>query len=322
MERTEYDIYIPPIVIDDIVIPEPPPDDGETDPDATIEFGDGSSTDATSKVYASRGITSMVWAQEPYKTLWCTRSDGLLLGFTYDRMQQVSAWHRHPMENGAVLQVTGIPDPATGHRQVWMIVQREVDGVTKKYVEYMLAPHTPTSATDTDDFIYLDSSLTYDGSPVSTINGLSHLEGETVSIWADGVRHPDRTVASGSITLDDSYSTVHVGIHSASYVQTLPSIGGAANGTAQGKKKTVSSVRVYFHNTIGGKAGLTLDEAEDLNVRSSEDDLGETPAMQHGVYQTQISRTHNKTGQFFIIQDIPGPMEILALLPEIDGTDY
>lgn len=311
-----------PIIIDPIVIPPPDPDPGEDDPTATIEYGDGSSSSATSQVYADRGITSMTWAQEPFRTLWATRSDGLLIGLTYDKDQAVGAWHRHPMENGAVLQVAGIPDPSTGHKQVWMIVQREINGVVKKYIEYMLPPHEPETATDTDGFIYLDSSLSYSGAPVSSVSGLAHLEGETVSVWADGARHGDRVVASASISLDGEYSTVHVGKHSSSYIQTLPTLAGSSMGRGMGKRKTVSEIKVYFYDTIGGKAGETQALAEDLNIRTSESDMGQTPNMQTGYYETSIARTYNDTGQFFIIQDRPAPMDILALVPEIDGTNY
>lgn len=313
--------FEPPIIVD-ITIPPPEPTPGEDDPQATIEYGDGSSSSATSQSYAPRGITSMTWAQEPFRTLWATRSDGLLIGFTYDKDQAVAAWHRHPMENGAVLQVAGIPDPSTGHKQVWMIVQREINGVVKKYIEYMLPPHEPETVTDTDDFIYLDSSLSYSGAPVSTFTGLGHLEGETVSIWADGARHGTRVVSSASITLDGEYSTVHVGLHSPSYIQTLPTLAGSSTGRGMGKRKTVSEIKVYFYNTVGGKAGETRDLAEDLNIRSSVSDIGQTPNMQTGYYETPIARTYNETGQFFVIQDQPGPMDILALVPEIDGTNY
>jgi len=44
----------------------------------------------------------------------------------------------------------------------------------------------------------------------TTISGLDHLEGKVVQVLVDGAAHPDRTVASGSITLTDTYSEVHV----------------------------------------------------------------------------------------------------------------
>ena len=37
----------------------------------------------------------MAYQEEPNSIIWCVRADGQLLGFTYQREQQVTAWHRH-----------------------------------------------------------------------------------------------------------------------------------------------------------------------------------------------------------------------------------
>jgi hypothetical protein len=47
---------------------------------------------------------------------------------------------------------------------------------------------------------YVDCGLTYSGAPVTTVTGLSHLEGYTVSISADGSREVDQVVSGGSVT--------------------------------------------------------------------------------------------------------------------------
>lgn len=305
-----------------IVIPAEPPTEGESDAGATIQNANGTSSAATSLQYAPLGIKAMAWAQEPYRTLWCVRSDGLLIGMTYRRDQDVIAWHRHPMNNGAVEDVEVIPDPQTGQAQVWLVVRRVIGGVSKRYIERMSAPHVPVSEIDTTGFIFMDSALTYSGSPATVISGLDHLEGQTVSIWADGTRHADKTVASGSITLDRAASTVHVGLHASSFIRSLPAVVPSSNGSALGKIKTISRVRALLLQSIGGKAGMVTDRLDDLNIRAANDGLGQSPGMVTGTADVSIERTYNREGQFYIVQDIPGPMTILALLPEIDGTDY
>jgi hypothetical protein len=264
----------------------------------------------------------MAWAQEPFRTLWLVRSDGLLLGMTFRKDNEVLSWHRHPMKNGAVEDVAVIPNPQTGQAQVWVVVQRVIGGQTKRYIEYLTAPHIPTSATDTDGFIFVDSSLSYSGEPVTSVSGMDHLDGQTVSIWADGSRHPNRVVVDGAISLERSCSTVHVGLQSDAYIRTLPAKAGAANGYTSGKMKSIARVRPEFYNTIGGKAGQTLDRLEDVNIRASNDRMDETPAMFTGTGDVSFDRTHDRKAQFYIVQDLPGPMTILALMPEIDGTDY
>ena len=41
------------------------------------------------------GIVDVDWAQEPDQIYWAVRDDGTLLGMTYQREQDVIAWHRH-----------------------------------------------------------------------------------------------------------------------------------------------------------------------------------------------------------------------------------
>ncbi|WP_204311451.1 hypothetical protein, partial [Stenotrophomonas maltophilia] len=55
-------------------------------------------------------------------------------------------------------------------------------------------------------------SATRWGFAATTISGLGHLEGKTVSILADGNVAPQAVVSGGSITLDGPSLVVHVGL--------------------------------------------------------------------------------------------------------------
>ena len=59
--------------------------DGYQAPDMTI----------LSEHITEAGITQMDYQQEPYSVVWCVRTDGVLAGLTYNRLEQVVAWHRH-----------------------------------------------------------------------------------------------------------------------------------------------------------------------------------------------------------------------------------
>ena len=41
------------------------------------------------------GIDDVDYAQEPESIYWAVREDGVLLGMTYQREEDVVAWHRH-----------------------------------------------------------------------------------------------------------------------------------------------------------------------------------------------------------------------------------
>ena len=59
--------------------------DGYVAPDLTI----------LNDIVSKSGINEMVYQQEPDSILWCVRDDGVLAGLTYQRSENVVAWHRH-----------------------------------------------------------------------------------------------------------------------------------------------------------------------------------------------------------------------------------
>jgi hypothetical protein len=64
------------------------------------------------------------------------REDGQLIGLTYQREQQVVAWHRHifggAFSTGTAVCETIATIPTNDKEyQTWVIVKRTIDGVTK-----------------------------------------------------------------------------------------------------------------------------------------------------------------------------------------------
>src|SRR5271170_4989865 len=85
------------------------------------------------------GITSIAYQQEPFSILWATRADGTLLSYTFNREDNVTAWARHNLVgNGIVESISSIASPDGSRDELWMIVNRTINGVTCRYVEYMV----------------------------------------------------------------------------------------------------------------------------------------------------------------------------------------
>lgn len=109
------------------------------------------------------GITQMAYQQELDSIVWMIRSDGVLIGMTYERAQDVIAWHRH-ITSGLFQSVASIPHPSGDQEQVWVVVSRTINGTQKRYVEYL----------DTKGGYYgnlqVDCGLTY---PVTTVQIIS-----------------------------------------------------------------------------------------------------------------------------------------------------
>ena len=262
------------------------------------------------------GICDFAWQQEPDYVVWVVLKDGSLVGLTYNSEQEVIAWHRHDV-GGFVEAVSSIPDPSGGRDDLWLVVKRQINGVTRRYVEYLHSSWSP-STESIDRAFYVDCGLTYAGPATTTLSGLQHLEGKTVSVITDGAVHPSRTVVSGSIPLDWPASIAHVGLPFSSELITLPLEAGGTAGTAQSKIKRVIEVAIRFVNTLGGKAGIEGGKHMDtIPTRDYHDfmDAGITPVTDD-VKLTMPSQ-YDTNACIRIMQDQPLPMTVCAIYPRV-----
>lgn len=270
------------------------------------------------------GITQMAYQEEPNSVVWCVRTDGQLLGFTYQREQQVTAWHRHIFggafgSGNAVCESVEVLPTDDSEYQIWVIVKRTINGVTKRYVEYL--HNLDFNETDDTTFNFLDSQLSYDGSAVTTISGLAHLEGQTVSILADGATHPDKTVSSGSITLERSASKVKVGLSYTSLLQTMRIDAGSQNGTSQSKTKRIYEITARLYESIGVEIGPDLNNMERIPFRSSANKMDSGINVFTGDKEIEFRGNYETDGFIFVRQTQPLPLTILSLYPKLQTND-
>jgi len=270
------------------------------------------------------GITQMAYQEEPNSIIWCVRADGQLLGFTYQREQQVTAWHRHIIggsfgSGNAVVESVEVLPTDDSEYQVWVIVKRTINGTTKRYVEYL--HNLSFDETDDTSFNYLDSQLAYDGSATTTISGLSHLEGQEVSILADGSTHPNKTVSSGSITLDRSATKVKVGLPYVSLLQTMRMDAGSQNGTSQSKTKRIYEITARLYESIGIEIGPDLDNMERIPFRSSANAMNSGVNVFTGDKDIEFRGDYETDGFIIVRQTQPLPLTILSLYPKLQTND-
>ena len=371
------------------------------------------------------GLTQVAYQQEPNQIIYATREDGELVGLTYQREQQVTAWHRHifggrfgiatitvsdyanistgtkltltksdgttvdfnsttgtagtnefktqtnndttatnlknainahanftATVSSAVVTVTETAHEATGYLtiksfdktrltatsegkavvdsvaviptddkeyQTWIIVKRTINGATKRYVEYL--NELDFDETDNTSFNFLDSALSYSGSAVTNLSGLSHLEGQVVSILADGATHPNETVSSGAITLDRSAKDVKIGLAFTSLLQTMRIDAGSQDGTSQGKTKRIYDITVRMFETIGIEVGPDLSEMERIPFRTSANLMDEGIPPFTGDKEVEFRGNYETDGFIFVRQTQPLPFTILSLYPRLVTND-
>jgi hypothetical protein len=270
------------------------------------------------------GFKQLSYQQEPNQIIWCARNDGQLAGLTYQREQQVVAWHRHIFGgsfgsgNAVCDSVATIPTDDSEY-QTWVIVKRTINGATKRYIEYI--HEYDFDETDDTSFNFLDSQLSYDGSAALTISGLAHLEGQTVSILANGAAHPNKVVSSGEVILERSATKVKIGLPYTSLLQTMRIDAGSQNGTSQSKTKRIYDITVRLYESIGVEVGPDLDNMERIPFRSSANAMNSGISVFTGDKEVEFRGNYETDGFIFVRQTQPLPLTILSLYPKLQTND-
>jgi hypothetical protein len=362
----------------------------------------------------------MVYQQEPYSICWGVRQDGLLLAMTYSREQYQNppygGWHRHPIGGAfsggpAVIESLSVcPSPAADRDDLWMIVKRTINGVTRRYIEFM--DYERRENDDPQDAFYVDCGLTLDNSmavtltpgtgatvagqagvtftsggalfassdvgrqihyrtwtlatdgktrvyksakalitdftsstqvqcsimvpfdslatiaagawrmTVTTISGLSHLEGQTVQILGDGARVPDAVVTGGTITLQDAAGKVQVGLGFRSRLQTMRINAGGGDGTSQGKASRINKLAVRFKDTLACKFGPSFDKLDEMLFRTVADGMDNAPALFTGDKVVEFDGDYSTDPWVCVQQDEPFPSTVVAIVPVTSTYDY
>ena len=339
-------------------------------------------------------MTDWTFQQVPNSVVWAVRDDGVLLGMTYMREQQVVGWHRHDTDG----QIESVCCISEGNEDaLYVAVKRTIDGSTKRYVERMQTRFI----SDIRDAFFVDSGLSYDGrntgattmtltssgvwtygstatftltasasyfqvgdigseihlyddddrilrlritarasatSVTVTINrdvatelrstavstwtharksfsGLSHLEGKTVSILADGHVEPQEVVDSGTVELSVHAGVVHIGLPIEADFETLD-ISPNTQETIRDKNKIIQSVRMVLEESRGVFVGKDADNLLEYKQRASEN-YDDPVSVLTGIADIQIIANWNKGGRIFVRQSDPLPLSILAVIPEL-----
>ena len=202
--------------------------------------------------------------------------------------------------------------------QVWMIVQRNIGGTTKRFVEFLM-PYD--FGTDIKDAFFVDSGLTYDGAAATSVSGLGHLEGQVVTILADGATHPTKTVSSGAITLDRSAQKVHVGLGYNATLKTMRIEAGSEDGTSQGKLKRIHDVTLRLYRTVGAKVGPNTATIDIIPFRSSADEMDQPLDMFTGDKTLEFAGGIDTDAFVTVQQQQPLPMTLLGIFARLQTHD-
>ena len=232
---------------------------------------------------------------------------------------QIFAWTRHETEG----EVEDICCVAGDERdEVYMVVKRSVGDLVVRYVERLAEPFRDLSAETAKDAWYVDCGLKYSGTPTDTLSGLSHLEGKTVAVLADGGPLDGLVVDDGKLALPRKYGTVIVGLPYEGYLKSLRVNGQDNFGPSQGRRQKIGDLKLRFDRTVGGEVGWerygtdgdVLEEKwAPIKYRTLQV-ANEPSAPFSGDREARLPAGWDNRGQFMLRQRDPLPMTLLCAI--------
>lgn len=269
-------------------------------------------------------VDELSYQSEPYSKLWMVRSDGVLVSalWSSEAENPIFGPSRHRLGGDGdaagnppiVKSVAVKPSPDGTRDEVWLMVERYVDGSVRREIEYITPEFEDT--TDLDDAIFLDYSGTYDGVSTLTPGGggeYSHLEGLTVDVVADGLHVGQKLVdaTTGLITLDTAASVVHAGFNYNSNAKLLIDEG-SNTGTALGKTQRIQRIALFIERAVSVKVG---------NAASNLKTFLTGTALFSGIKSENVDFPYELGNQVYIRQDTPLPGTILGVMPQLKSED-
>ncbi len=210
----------------------------------TSDYYDYTSSDLTSLApeILQPGVRKVDIQRLPDDRIHCVRSDGTVAIYISDPVEDMRCWVEVETD-GVIEDVVTLPgEEGQVEDMVYYLVNRNGKRCLERW------------AKEAECFggqlcKLADSHVFHSGSPITSLTGLGHLEGKDVVVWADGKDIGPRTVASGAIPLNASYSNVVAGIGYQSKYKSTKLAYAAGMGTALTQRKRVDKLGFILRNT-------------------------------------------------------------------------
>lgn len=255
--------------------------------------------------------------------VWMVREDGKMVGLTYERDQNVVAFHQHDTD-GEFRSVATVYGRGDEWDHVYVVARRTTSTGTRQYIERLdPAFFSKLEAGEQDEMVYSDSAVVVRlGSPSNTISGLDHLNGRVVNVLADGAAHAKRLVSDGVITLSRVASTVVAGLDYESILQPTRREVIFQDGSAQGRNFRVNRVTIRLWRSLGVSVSHDADAQEwhDLTFRTTRTPMGSPPPLFTGDIDAVIEAPHGPATSVAIRRTGPLPANVVALTTKFSVT--
>lgn len=212
----------------------------------------------------SPGVSEIAAQRQPDTRLWLVKDDGAVAVLLYDRADSVVGWCRL-VTDGIVESVAVLP---TGNKDdVYFVVQRTINGATKRYVEKL-------NTDSTTERWLCDAAYNWtNGSPTTSVTGLTHLAGKTVTVFSPSaggftVAPATYTVSvGGTITLSSAQTNLIIGLPYTAQFKSVKLAYGSNAGTALTQRKRVDHLALVGFDVVsdGVKMGRDFSNLTSLS---------------------------------------------------------
>lgn len=352
----------------------------------------------SSHLFFTHQVLEWAYAEEPFKVVWCIREDGIALGLTVLKEQDLYGWSRHdtrgsfrsvatvtegmvdatyfaverpnPSGTGTAWYIERLADrsfdfgaedawcvdagvatdhffpsanltispvgvnngvtltanqPVFSSGSVGSIVRAgggiiKVTGFTATTVVTGTVIQSITAITPDDPLNRPEVAMNGDWSldkPFTKVFGLDHLEGQSVSVLADGGVVNGLTVSGGSITLPSPVTKVVAGYGFQAQLQTMYLDLGQEINSIQGKRKKVGALTVRVKDSRGLKAGRTFKLITPLKELNRVTLMGLPVQLITSDERIIMDPLWDVPGQICLQVDDPLPVTVLGVIPEV-----
>lgn len=198
----------------------------------------------------------IVWQSSPEPMAWVRRMSGDAAVMIYDAAEDVLGWATVPVAGGVIEALAVTPNETGTADELTMIVRRQINGATVRFVETMTSIYgllDGTQAIADACHFYAAADLSF-GVP-TTLLSVPHLIGQQVYAWTDNGEFGPLTVSvAGTVTLPAAVTHAFVGLFDQTHiVETLDIQAAAADGNTMGRQKRLhAKFGVGLHNTAQG----------------------------------------------------------------------
>ena len=233
----------------------------------------------------SAQVKRMAVQRQPDTRIHCVLADGTVALAIFDRAENVLCWST--IETDGDIEDVAILPGVEGQTedQVYYVVKRTINSATVRFLEKWALESECVGGSlnkQADAYILISQASS------TTISGLSHLEGESVVVWANSKSLGSYTVASSAITVSEAVTTAVVGLtYTAQWKSTKFAMNGALD-VPLSNKGIITHLGLLLKNTHYQGVQYGRDFTTMYDLPGVEDGTAVTADTVHTTYEEEV----------------------------------